>query len=118
WALPSKPGGIVCVWGRGFHARRESHRLDQRREVLVEIGLRVRLKGGMAKVALQNLARGCRDGLWHIHFAAELEAKVEIVAQQFGRECRGPVQIDQRRGFVTREHRSHHAVVEEGEERM
>ena len=48
--------------------------------------------------------------------AAELEAEVEVLAQKLRRERRGPVEVDQRRRLVGREHRAHDAVVEEREE--
>src|SRR4029077_1043417 len=44
------------------------------------------------------------------------EAEIEILAQQFGREGRGPIEIDQGRRLVAREHRAHDTVVHEGEE--
>jgi hypothetical protein len=55
-------------------------------------------------------------GMRNVDFAAELEAEIEVLAQEFRRKRRGPVAIDQRRRFIAREHRAHRAVVEEGEE--
>src|SRR5262249_1740269 len=69
-------------------------------------------------MALQHLARRRRHRHGHVPFAAEREAEVEVLAQKFGRERGGPVEIDQRRRLVAREHGAHHAVVHEGEERV
>ena len=67
---------------------------------------------------LQYLARRRGHRHRHVPFAAELEAEIEILAQELRREGGGPVEIDQRRGLVGGEHRAHHAVVHEGEEGM
>ncbi len=67
-------------------------------------------------MALQHLARRRRHRHGHVPFAAECQAEVEVLAQKLGRKRRGPIEIDQRRRLVAREHGAHHAVVHEGEE--
>ena len=60
------------------------------------------LQRGGAEMALQHFAGRRRHRHRHVHFAGKLEAEIEVLAQQFRREGRGPVEIDQRRRFVAR----------------
>ena len=76
---------------------------------------RILLQSGGAEMALQHFAGRRRHRHRHVHFAGEFEAEIEVLAQQLRRERRRPVEIDQRRRFIAREHRAHHAIVEKGE---
>ena len=76
------------------------------------------MQHGCAEMGLQHLARRGGDRHRHVPFAAEREPEIEILAQQLGRKGRGPVEIDQRRRLVLGEHRAHHAVVHERQERV
>ncbi len=67
---------------------------------------------------LKRLARSRSHRHRHIQGSRGGQPEIEVLAQQRGREGRGPVQIDQRVGFVARENRTHHAIVDEVQKGM
>src|SRR5687768_1267746 len=83
-------------------------REDQRGEILLGHALPDHL--------LQQIARQRGERHRHLELAARVEAQVEVLAQELRREGDVEVEVDQRRCLVAREHRAHHALVEEVEE--
>src|SRR6185436_17865527 len=65
---------------------------------------------------LQEIARERSERYRHLEFAPRVEAEVEVLAQQLGREGDVKVEVHQRRGLVAGEHGAHHALVQEIEE--
>src|SRR5882757_1440715 len=92
--------------------------LKQRSEVLGKVGLRIGSQTGRAEVGLNRLSRGCRDRKSHAQFATKLQAEVDILAQERGREGRGPVEVHQGGRLVAREYRAQDRVVQETQEGM
>src|SRR4029078_283297 len=58
--LVLQPSRYVFFCRRELHAGGKRHGLHQRREILVEISLRIGLQGRVAEMSLQNLARSRR----------------------------------------------------------
>ena len=91
----SSPGRHVLVLAFELHAGGERHGFGERGKILLQIFLRILLQHRGAEMALQHFARSRRHRQRHINLAAKLKTEIEVLAQQLGRERRGPIQIDQ-----------------------
>src|SRR3954463_1812660 len=91
-----------------FDARSLGLRQQQRRKVLLGHALPDHL--------LQHVARNGGERHRDVEFAPRVQAQVEILAQQLRRKRDMEVEVHQRRRLITREHRTHYALVEEVEE--
>src|SRR3984957_12893760 len=83
WLSVLQPGRHVSVLALELHAGGERHRLHQRGEILLQVLAGILLQLRDAEMRLQHLARRRRHRHRHVLLAAELEAEIEILAQQF-----------------------------------
>src|SRR5437764_10118131 len=111
-------GRDILALALKLHAGRERHGFHERREILLQIGIGIGFERRRPEMSLQYLARRRRHRHGDIPLATERQAEIDVLAQELGREGRSPIQVDQSRRFVAREHRAHDAVVDEGEKRV
>src|SRR4051794_2208941 len=81
------------VLGRQLNSGGEGYGFEQRREVLFKIARGIRLQTRRAEMALQGFSCRRRNRHRNIEIARGLEAEIEILAQEPGRKCRGPIEI-------------------------
>src|SRR5260221_12946778 len=106
----------ILVLADQLMAGLEGDGLEQRCEVLGEIGLGIGTQTSRAEMRLNCLPRRRRDRKRDAEFAAKLQAEIDILAQQRSGEGRGPVEIHQGRGLVPGEYRAQDRIVQEFEE--
>src|SRR4051812_4664361 len=104
-ALGGQPVGHRRVLGTEVQAGGLRLVLEQRGEVDVVVAV--------ADEALHDLLGGGRDRHRDLELARGVEAEVEVLEQQRGREGRREVEVHVGGRLVAREHRAHDAVVEE-----
>src|SRR5262249_56501304 len=76
-------GRHILVFRRELHASGERHRFHERREIFVQVSLRIRLQRGMAEMTLQQLTRSRRNRHWYVHLSAELKSELESLPDPF-----------------------------------
>src|SRR5260221_2553199 len=107
----------VGVLAFELHSSEQAHRLQQRAEIRGKVLLRIRLQRRRADMHLHRLARRSRHRHRDVHLMRRVQAQIEILEKEFGRERGRPIEVHKRRLLVLREDRNHHAVVHEFEER-
>ena len=101
--LALQPGRHVLVLAFELHAGRQRHGFHQGGEILLQIFIGIGLCSVAAPKWLCSTSRvAAVTGIGTSQSRPSAEAEVEVLAQQFRRERRGPVEIDQRRRLVAR----------------